>query len=443
MLTKSHPAPMYQGQAAGDCPCGCAPCDKQCCDLECLVRPRFFCGQLLTDADLTALVEWSRARFRLARHRHGWGVVCGLEVSRDLQKPAGVLIHPGYAIDCCGNDIVVCDEGWADLAQVCPKAECFDPYVARKKRVRDLEDEQASDRRAEGGLLSRLLADTQAVDLFLHYYEVGAEPQTALRSGACGTSECIDSRAREGYRLSWQVVGDRDAPDRAWQAWKDAYGERRTAARELVRQLNGNDDVRAVRDAVLRWIGERTPGQFYFAYDWVQRLDRKPSNESDDDYQKRWRSELPEVVFWLYLDGLIAWLACNCANCDPSEGIPLARVWLRGAESGQPCRVMAIDNASPYRRHLPRHDDCLPAPPGCANMGDLIGRRWEDARGQLDARGINPGEPEVITTLNWEGLAAILACEPAAACDRTVHVQLVELGGWGKRVIGFCKGYSL
>ena len=50
-----------------DCGCGCGGwcgCDTRCCDLECLVRPNFFCGQLLTDADITALVDWTRSRSR-------------------------------------------------------------------------------------------------------------------------------------------------------------------------------------------------------------------------------------------------------------------------------------------------------------------------------------------------------------------------------------------
>ena len=67
-----------------DCGCGCGGrcgCETRCCDLECLVRPNFFCGQLLTDADLTAVVEWTRRRLVLSRYRDGWGIACGLHVS--------------------------------------------------------------------------------------------------------------------------------------------------------------------------------------------------------------------------------------------------------------------------------------------------------------------------------------------------------------------------
>ena len=71
-------APDVARGSAHDCGCGCGgtcTCDSRCCDLECLIRPNYFCGQTLTDRDLTALVEWARTRFGLVRYRAGWGVV--------------------------------------------------------------------------------------------------------------------------------------------------------------------------------------------------------------------------------------------------------------------------------------------------------------------------------------------------------------------------------
>src|SRR5947209_292801 len=108
-------------QSAKTCSCGCAPCEGTCCQLDCLVKPRFFCGQLLTDTDLSALVEWAREKFGLARYRHGWGVVCGLDVrcDGDARNPARVAVTPGYAIGCCGDDIIVCEEATLDLSACC------------------------------------------------------------------------------------------------------------------------------------------------------------------------------------------------------------------------------------------------------------------------------------------------------------------------------------
>ena len=99
---------------AHDCGCGCGGgcgCQSQCCELECLVRPNFYCGQLLTDVDLDALVEWTRRRFALTRYRDGWGVVCGLTLTcspvtgartccGDPAKGPVVYVKHGYAIDC-------------------------------------------------------------------------------------------------------------------------------------------------------------------------------------------------------------------------------------------------------------------------------------------------------------------------------------------------------
>ena len=41
------PAPAAE-KGAKPCRCGCCH-EEICCELDCLERPRFFCGQLLTD----------------------------------------------------------------------------------------------------------------------------------------------------------------------------------------------------------------------------------------------------------------------------------------------------------------------------------------------------------------------------------------------------------
>ena len=80
-----------------------------CLGLQCLERPRYFSGQLLTEADLNSEQAYMLAKQRLHnRYLHGSGIVCGLQVS--CSKCAGaVTIQSGYAIDPCGNDIIVCN----------------------------------------------------------------------------------------------------------------------------------------------------------------------------------------------------------------------------------------------------------------------------------------------------------------------------------------------
>ena len=74
----------------------CTPCPA-CGGLECLCRPRFFAGQLLTEADLNRLDHYIVAKNKLHnRYVHGWGVACGMEV---VCSACGdqVIVRPGYA----------------------------------------------------------------------------------------------------------------------------------------------------------------------------------------------------------------------------------------------------------------------------------------------------------------------------------------------------------
>ena len=74
-----------------------------------LERPHYFSGRLLSAEDLRCEQEYVLARLRrLNRFTHGWGVVAGLGVS---QTGSGrVVVQPGLAIDCVGNEIVLCEE---------------------------------------------------------------------------------------------------------------------------------------------------------------------------------------------------------------------------------------------------------------------------------------------------------------------------------------------
>src|SRR5215472_14852587 len=68
------------------CGCGCHehPHTSECCKLTCFERPVYFCGQLLSDADLTLQENYFREKNKLY-HRtiDGYGVVCGLRMKCD------------------------------------------------------------------------------------------------------------------------------------------------------------------------------------------------------------------------------------------------------------------------------------------------------------------------------------------------------------------------
>jgi hypothetical protein len=85
-------------------------CCPACVGLECLDRTRYFSGQLLTEADLNNEQSYWLAKSRIHnRFLHGWGVVCGMQVVCS-ECDGWVTVKPGYAVDPCGNDIIVCSE---------------------------------------------------------------------------------------------------------------------------------------------------------------------------------------------------------------------------------------------------------------------------------------------------------------------------------------------
>src|SRR5690606_38336087 len=93
-LRVTKPAPTLPDPCADPRP----PCPV-CAGRECLCRPRFFPGQLLSDDDLNRLQGYLIAKNRLHnRHLVGWGVACGLEVACNPCEPGSVIVRAGYAL---------------------------------------------------------------------------------------------------------------------------------------------------------------------------------------------------------------------------------------------------------------------------------------------------------------------------------------------------------
>jgi hypothetical protein len=68
-------------------------------------RPRFFSGRLLTAEDLALEQDYFREKQkRHNRSLHGFGVVNGLRVTTGS---GNLVIGPGMALDCEGNELVV------------------------------------------------------------------------------------------------------------------------------------------------------------------------------------------------------------------------------------------------------------------------------------------------------------------------------------------------
>lgn len=98
--------------------CACPSCGG----LECLCRPRFFAGQLLTDDTFNSLDRYIIEKNKLHnRYLHGWGVVCGLEV---VCGPCNeVTVRPGYALSPCGEDVIVCNNVAVNICELINKCK--------------------------------------------------------------------------------------------------------------------------------------------------------------------------------------------------------------------------------------------------------------------------------------------------------------------------------
>ncbi|MEH1867446.1 MAG: hypothetical protein V7K69_20885 [Nostoc sp.] len=167
-----------------------------CGSVECFERPRFFGGQMLTDKDLDAAQRYVIEKNRLHnRYLVGTGVACGLAVRCDPCCDGSVIIEAGYAIDCCGNDIVVCQEASFNVLD-CFKQQKETPYCDREL----IEYKSQCDR------------ESKEYCLAIFYDEEPSQPVTALiRDNGCKNVRCEPSRIRETFHFE---LVEKPEPDR-------------------------------------------------------------------------------------------------------------------------------------------------------------------------------------------------------------------------------------
>ena len=217
------------GGGGKSCGCGGKGCSSCEATPEAYSRPQFFSGQLLTEDDLQSMVDYTVAKNRLHnRMLFGEGVACGLGVTLDPCEPERrLVVRPGYAIDCCGNDIVVPCEASLDVVQLVRDLrtrtlgkDCGDPcpppdesgakdLETKDSEVREAAAREAAARDAAAGRLGgdisvyeRRPSRRNSYCLYLVYCEQPADP-VAPYDGAdsCGGGECRHTRVREGYRF--------------------------------------------------------------------------------------------------------------------------------------------------------------------------------------------------------------------------------------------------
>ena len=173
-------------------PCGCneqTPSQACCCNLVCFDRPNYFCGHLLTDADLTLQQKYVVEKNKLYhRTMDGYGIVCGLKLTCDCDCKGNILIHDGFAIDDCGNDLVVCE------------TTRFDVIAAlRSKGLLDFDypedDCEPHQRRSRCDI-------KQCFYVTICYQETESAYETPFQSSCTsGPKPCMPTRTHEGVRF--------------------------------------------------------------------------------------------------------------------------------------------------------------------------------------------------------------------------------------------------
>ncbi len=89
---------------------------ENCDELVCFERNKFFNGKFITAADLTKEQEYVIEKNKLHNRMLGHGVVYGLKVKKAYPLETKIIIESGHAVDCYGNDIVLCTEKVVDIA---------------------------------------------------------------------------------------------------------------------------------------------------------------------------------------------------------------------------------------------------------------------------------------------------------------------------------------
>ena len=262
------------------CGCGGAPATPAA-----FVRPRFFAGQLLTEDDLSLLVDYVAGKNRLHnRMLFGPGVVCGLTVSCDPCGGGTVVVHPGHALDCRGNDIVVSCKEKVDVAALVRElrvsslgVKCGDPcddgqrrfglYARYEESPADLVAPFATEEPypTPGGVPSRIQEGVRFVvkcdTTDDHRYNPGTRLLESI--GPLGTFEPVRVRSeRLGFYLdpmsvavaaSTRPVGF-DAADA--KRYADSLGwlvGHRDVALDLALARQATEHVRALASAVARY----------------------------------------------------------------------------------------------------------------------------------------------------------------------------------------------
>lgn len=241
--------------AASKCSCGGSGCSD---GGSMFVRPRFFAGQLLTEEDLQALSAYVTAKGRLHnRYLFGEGVVCGLEVTCHPCGGGVVIVNPGYALDCCGNDLQLACAQELDINSMVRDLrrdmlggyDCGDPCADSKikaaragsgTRIVPAEVGQGTDRTAPPP------DPTRRYCLYMRYCEEETDPVSPYTTDeSCGFQTCEPSRVRESVRFELRCEEDDKHPVDLFSRVLGCIGDIAGVLKSFVILLSADSMIRA------------------------------------------------------------------------------------------------------------------------------------------------------------------------------------------------------
>ncbi len=161
------------------------------CDIGSLTRNNYFTGKLLVERDFKDEQRYYVDKLRLHQKRlHGEGVVCGLQVKQYSNQAClsrYLSVQPGFAKDCCGNDIIVPAEETVDLTQ-------FKSWMKL----------QAAQSNPSSGRAS--LATSHTLQICVRYRECPTENIPVLYDDCgCDDNACAPNRILESYEFDLLV----------------------------------------------------------------------------------------------------------------------------------------------------------------------------------------------------------------------------------------------
>jgi len=293
-----------------------------CGSVECFERPRFFGGQLLTDKDLDAAQRYVIEKNRLHnRYLVGTGVVCGLIVRCHPSCNGFIIVDSGYAIDCCGNDIVLCDSVEFDIIQYL--ADCFQP----EKPVCDDIIRTRYTNCDEG---------PKEYCLVLSYNEEHTHPVTAfIRDNGCTNSRCEPSRTSEIFQLD--LIEKQDLVKTTVLNYSDKLTKCTESASNLIKVVaqfwespSNRQLFYEVKNAIWEFYKQELDTRCNLAEE-LQKIETEflsttptPAGNVGLPKSTSASDRLIALALQLLRDCVCNAFLVTCAECDPEQGVLLA-----------------------------------------------------------------------------------------------------------------------